>query len=233
MDKQLNTKYLLNFLDQVPVLQRLPVDEKTELLAQAKLHSFDKRTVIQASGTNHHHLYIVVTGQLDMCAIEEDGSDMVVAVFGPHGTTSWMALFHETPAVRELVANPDTRVLALPAALIRGILERNPHLYPSLLKLEAERFRVALNREQLSQIKDRNQRIAALLLIFIDVSGDKRKQPEVTLTSEKLAKAARCSRQTFYTTIKELSRRGLVRQEYGKIVILDIEKLKCCNSVCN
>ncbi len=226
MDNRFNTKDLVRFLDQVPVLQSLPNEEREKLLSQAQLHSFERRSVIQASGTDHHHLYVVVTGQLDMCAIEEDGNEMIIAVFGPRGVTSWMALFHETPAVRELVANPDTRVLAFPATAMRAMLERNSYMYPLLLKMEAERFRVALDREQLAQVKDRNKRIAALLLIFIDVSGDTRAQPVVTLTSEKLAKAAQCSRQTLYSSIKALSRRGLVRQEYGKIVILDTDALE-------
>ena len=55
-------------------------------------------TQLAASGAVHHHLYVVVTGQIDMCAVTEQGDDMVAVVFGARGVTSWMALFHETLA---------------------------------------------------------------------------------------------------------------------------------------
>lgn len=226
MDTQLTTKGLLRFLDHVPVLQGLAFSERENLLSQAQLHSFERRSVIQASGAVHHHLYVVVTGQIDMCAVAENGDDRVAAVFGPRGVTSWMALFHETPAERELVANPDTRVVAFPASAIRSMLERNPHIYPLVLKMEAQRFRLALNGQQIGQTKDRTRRIAALLQMFVEVSGDNREQPVVSLTSEKLAKAAQCSRQMLYLSIKALSRRGLVRQDYGKVTILDVDGLE-------
>ena len=226
MIKPLTTHGLEPFLQKLVVFNQLTAEQQQRLLEHSQLLSFSQRSVLQRSGSAHHHLYIVVTGQLEMCTTTADGDELVLAVFGPGAMSSWVALFNDEPASRELFATADSRVLACPANTIKQLLNNSPELYPEVLKMEGLRFRAALNRQQLSLLPDRNKRIAALLLMFIDISGDNSAAPAVRLTSQRLAKAAQCSRQMLYLSIKVLQQRGWIEQQYGQILFHNRDALQ-------
>jgi len=217
---------MIDFLQRVPVLSALNGAEQRQLLDESKLLHIEQDTLIQASGTPHHHLYLVVSGQISMCGSTAEGEELTLAVFGPRSLSSWMALFHDSPAERGLVAQAGSRLIAFPAEAIKAMLARNPDMYPRVLKLEAVRFRAALNLHQLTLLKNRTQRLAGLMLMLVSISGDQRAQPEILLKSEQLARLAQCSRQVLFLAIKELSEAGAVTQGYGKVVIKDIERLR-------
>lgn len=216
---------MFEFLQRVPVLSALNDVEKRQLLEESKLLHIEQDTLIQASGTPHHHLYLVVSGQISMCGSTAEGEELTLAVFGPRSLSSWMALFHDSPAERGLVAQAGSRLIAFPADSIKAMLARNPDIYPRVLKLEAVRFRAALNLHQLTLLKNRTQRLAGLMLMLVSISGDQRAEPEILLKSEQLARLAQCSRQVLFMAIKELSATGAVVQGYGRVIIKDIGRL--------
>jgi CRP/FNR family transcriptional regulator, cyclic AMP receptor protein len=212
---------LARFLHRLPVFKELDLISCERLLQQSNVLSYAGRQVVQDSGQTHHHLYIVVTGQLQMVANSENGGEMTVAIFGPGSMSSWVALYHDTPAMRSVVAQADTRLIAIPAEVMRQLLVENPYLYPLLLNLEAKRFRSALNWQQLVLNPDRTRRIAALLLMLLGISGDESEHPTLQLTHAQLLVSAQCSRQMLHVSLKTLQSRGLIRQSYGAIHILN------------
>lgn len=212
---------LIRFLRSTPVFAELSEGRCHELLERCVVKRFDSRHVVQASGEAHHHLYIVMTGRLEMVGGSALGGEMTLAVFGPTSTSSWVALFLDQPAERSLVATPDTRLLAIPAGALRRLLAAEPSLYPKVLKLEATRFRAVLNLHQLVLNPERSRRLATLLLMLVEVSGDYSDAPSVLLTHEQLQKMANCSRQVLHTSLKKLQSEGLVEQGYGRIEVVD------------
>ena len=216
---------LAKFLRSVSVFSELSDERCDELIAHSSVERFDRRTVIQRSGDPHHHLYIVMTGRLEMVAHSPWGAEMTIAVFGPGSTSSWVALFLDSPAERTLVANPDTRLLAIPATQLRTFLEHQPQLYPKVLALDGKRFRALLDLTQLVLNPARTQRLATLLLMIAEVSGDISDQPRVLLTHHQLQQLANCSRQVLHRCVRELQQEGLIKQGYGSIQLLDVEAL--------
>lgn len=226
MAQHLPTRELVQFLGQLPVFGSLNATERQNLLGKCRLHALDQRQVMQAAGDSHHHLWVIVTGEIAMVARSADGEEMTLAIFGPGSTSSWIALFHDTPAERNLVGAGKSHILGIPRRIALKLLEERPALYPLVLKIEANRFRAALNLQQHNLVRERPRRVAGLLLMLIEMSGVKKRAHEVHLTSQELARMAHCSRQSLYEAIKFLTRQGVVRQCYGYLEVLDIEKLK-------
>lgn len=190
------------------------------------MHALDQRQVMQAAGDPHHHLWVIVTGEIAMVASSADGEEMTLAIFGPGSTSSWIALFHDTPAERNLVGAGKSHILGIPRKIALKLLEDHPALYPLVLKIEANRFRAALNLQQHNLVRERPRRVAGLLLMLIEMSGVKQQIHQVHLTSQELARMAHCSRQSLYESIKLLSQQAVVRQHYGYLEVLDTEKLQ-------
>ena len=226
MAQVLPTHELVQFLGQLPVFEGLSAAERQNLLGTSRLHALDQRQVMQAAGDAHHHLWVIVTGEIAMVARSADGEEMTLAIFGPGSTSSWIALFHDTPAERNLVGASQSHILGIPKKIALKLLEDRPSLYPLILKIEANRFRAALNLQQHNLVRERPRRVAGLLLMLIEMSGNKQHSLEVHLTSQELARMAHCSRQSLYQAIKLLAQQRVVRQCYGYLEVLDTDKLK-------
>ena len=226
MAQDLPTRELAQFLGQLPVFDRLNSTERQTLLGKFRLHSPDQRQVMQAAGDPHHHLWVIVTGEIAMVARSTDGEEMTLAIFGPGSTSSWIALFHDTPAERNLVGAGNSHILGIPRHVALKLLEDHPALYPLVLKIEATRFRAALNLQQHNLVRERPRRIAGLLLMLVEMSGVKQQAHEVHLTSQELARMAHCSRQSLHQAIKVLTEARVVTQRYGYLEILDTTKLR-------
>ena len=181
---------------------------------------------MQAAGDPHHHLWVIVTGEIAMVANSEDGDELTLAIFGPGSTSSWIALFHDTRAERNLIGSPQSHILGLPRNVALQLLEDHPELYPVVLKIEANRFRAALNLQQHNLVRERPRRVAGLLLMLLEMSGEGRQSNIIRLTSQQLAKMAHCSRQSLFEAVKNLTEHGAVKQRYGEIEITDIQKLR-------
>ena len=226
MAQDLPTGKLVQFLGQIPVFECLSATERQDLLGQCRLHAIDQRRVMQAAGELHHHLWVIVTGEIAMVASSADGEEMTLAIFGPGSTSSWIALFHDTPAERNLVGAGKSHILGIPRKIALKLLEDHPALYPLVLKIEANRFRAALNLQQHNLVRERPRRVAGLLLMLIEMSGVKQHTHQVHLTSQELARMAHCSRQSLYEAIKLLTQQAVVRQRYGYLEVLDTKKLQ-------
>lgn len=221
---------LAMFLHNLPVFDQLSIKACEALLKQCSIERFEKRQIVQLSGEAHHHLYVVITGKLEMVATSAAGEELTIAVLGPKSMSSWVALYLEGGAHRDLIAAPDTRVLAVPAQVLRQLLIDQPALYPHVLEYEGMRFRAALDLTQLVLNPKRTHRLATHLLMLVDISGDNSEHPKVLLTHQQLQKIANCSRQVLHQSLKELQGMGLIRQAYGYIEVLDLMQLRAFSS---
>jgi CRP-like cAMP-binding protein len=224
--QKFNAGGIAHLIGKAPILRHLPLPVRESLTSAARIIQCDKRKTVQATGAPHKNLFLVISGQLDFCGTTSDGEEITLATFGPGCASSWLALFHSTPARRDLIANPGTVLLAIPKKAMRSTLNQHPDLYPEILEYEANRFRSLLDWQQLSLVSDRSRRIGLMLVQLAEVKGDSSRQPVVRLTGERLAKTTQCSRQTLMACLRKLQAAGLIQQAYGEIRLLNVEKLR-------
>ena len=112
------------------------------------------------------------------------------------------------PAERNLIGAPGSYILGIPRAVALSLLEAHPSLYPTVLKIEANRFRAALNLQQHNLVRERPRRVAGLLLMLMEMSGEPQQSAVIRLTSQQLARMAHCSRQSLYEAVKALAAQG-------------------------
>jgi len=226
METKKDATALAEAIGKMPILGRLPSDARKELAIKGRQISCETRLMVLSAGAPHDYIFVVVEGQLDFCGRTSDGEEITLAVFGPGCASSWLAIYHETPAHRDLIGNPGSLLLAIPKQLIRSTLKQYPELFPDILAYEANRFRTLLDWQQMSLVSDRSRRIALMLAHLAEIKGDKSKQPLVKLSGERLAKTVHCSRQTLMTSLSKLQKKGLIEQVYGGVRLLDTEGLK-------
>ena len=75
-------------------------------------------------------------------------------------------------------------------------------------------------------MRERPRRVAGLLLMLMEMSGEPQQSAVIRLTSQQLARMAHCSRQSLYEAVKTLTALGAVQQRYGQIEIIDQQRLR-------
>lgn len=226
MKMKKDTASLVSALGEMPILGRLPHEARKELAIKGRQISCETRLVVLSAGAPHDFIFVVVEGQLDYCGTTSDGEEITLAIFGPGCASSWLALYHKTPAHRDLIVNPGSLILAIPKQVIRSMLERHPELFPDVLTYEANRFRTLLDWQQMSLVSDRSRRIALMLTHLAEIKGDDSEQPLIKLSGERLAKTVQCSRQTLMASLQKLHKAGLIEQVYGGVRLLSVNGLK-------
>ena len=83
MTDDLPTADLTRFLAKLPVFKQLKSSERGQLLTRCRLLALDHRKILQASGEPHHHLWVVVTGEIAMVASSAEGDDLTLAILDP------------------------------------------------------------------------------------------------------------------------------------------------------
>ena len=83
MTDDLPTADLTRFLAKLPVFKQLEADEREQLLTRCRLLALDHRKILQAGGEPHHHLWMVVTGEIAMVASSAEGDDLTLAILDP------------------------------------------------------------------------------------------------------------------------------------------------------
>ena len=217
---------LVRHLKGKPIFELASEPGLVALIQRSRVMSFTKSTPLLEAGQEHLFLYLVLSGQVEMRASNAQGFEMTLALFSPSSMTSWVALFHDTPAERSLVALADTRVLAMPKEAVKALLESEPMLYPEVLKLEGKRFRASLNRAQLMLNPHKSQRLAALLLTLLEISDQQTPVPKLHITHTVLASTANCSRQSLHESLRDLEQRGLVEKAYRCLQFPSVARLE-------
>lgn len=129
--------------------------------------------------------------------------------------------------LRHIALTADTRVLLLPADLVREILAREPLLARALEKRLAQRMRAVLERFGGQLWQSATARVAQALLPYAapETGLCDALPPLPTMTQTELALSAGTVKEVVSRALAELEASGAVQREGGHIVRLDRDKL--------
>jgi CRP-like cAMP-binding protein len=209
-----------------PVLTGLPSDDVRELLSAARRRTFGKGEVVFHRDDLAESLHFVVRGRFAVRVSTPVGDNVLLDVLRPGDTFGELAL---------LV--PDERRSATVSALESGetrslyrddfarLQRSHPGVKDVLLRLLAEQLRRASERIVEAHYVDAETRVRRRVCELADAYGDGGDAPVVPLTQEDLAAMAGTSRATVNRVLREDEKRGSVRLERGRVVVLDADGL--------
>ncbi|MDP5102495.1 MAG: Crp/Fnr family transcriptional regulator [Erythrobacter sp.] len=200
-----------------PVLQE-------RLLRSAQVIRCKGATLLCSAEEQPSQLYLVLHGQIELTARTADGEEMTISALGPGSWITWLGLFDNRPALHDIVAAPGSRIVAVPAKLIRDAAASVPECYPAIIAEIGGRFRALIQWVEQSALVGRDRRLAQLLLSLARSSGTGTN--DVLLTRAKIARLMGCSRQTLHDALRSLEASGLIKLAYGRIAIVDQARLE-------
>jgi CRP/FNR family cyclic AMP-dependent transcriptional regulator len=164
----------------------------------------------------------VVDGLLKVSRVDRCGRGMMLTGV-PQGRWIGEAAILRGDARRyDIVAVRDSRLLHIPAATVRGLLEASVEFSRVVLTQLHERVAQSIQLVEIERLDDPVARVArTLATVFEPVPG-----LPLPLSQSELGELVGLSRQCVGGALKHLGARGLLTAEYGRVVLNDVDALK-------
>jgi CRP-like cAMP-binding protein len=166
-------------------------------------------------------LYAVAFGNVKTCLPQNGGSEMVLGLLGPGATFGKSAVLLDRPAQVDVVALDDTMLVAVRAACVVALVERNLRFSRNLARALAERNHVLVAELETSRLRSA-QRLAA----YLDSIAQPAAQPgtwaaRLAVSKTLLASRLGIKKETLSRLLRELAGGGLIDVAGREITIRD------------
>jgi CRP-like cAMP-binding protein len=209
-----------------PLLAGLPADDVRELLSVARRRTFRKGEVVFHRDDLAESLHFVVRGRFAVRVSTPVGDNVLLEVVRPgeaFGELALIAADERRSATVSALEDGETR------SVFRDDFARLQRSHPGvkdvLLRLLAEQLRRASDRIVEAHYVDAETRVRRRVCELAGSYGEGGGAAVVPLTQEDLAAMAGTSRATVNRVLREDERRGSVRLERGRVVVLDADGL--------
>ena len=173
-------------------------------------------------------LYCISTGKVKLFKSGNDGKEQILRFAKDGNIIGYRALMCDEPYHCSAVAIEDTEMCFIPKNVFTILLQQNPQLSLSLIKLlgadlkEAEQHILSLSQ------KNVRERVAEALLFFKAIYGIESdgRTIQIKLSREEIADYVGTSTETAIRFLSELNNDEIIATEGKKIKILNLAKLK-------
>lgn len=213
-------------LRSIPLFTQLNEAEVTRITEVARERTYPKNSVILFEDDPGDALYVVLTGEVKVVLIGEDGREVILSILRAGDFFGEMSLIDDQPRSAHVIATEDSNLLVLRRDEFRQCLKDTPRIALGLLQALSRRLRRADDKIGGLVLLDVNGRVARVLVELAD-EHDGAHIPR-KITHHMLAQMIGSSRETVSRTIRDLGERGLIEVSRKDIAIRDrpgLEKL--------
>ncbi|NIM48422.1 MAG: cyclic nucleotide-binding domain-containing protein [Gemmatimonadales bacterium] len=206
-------------LRQIPLFTQLSDAEIAHITEAAREKSYPKNSVILFEDDPGDALYVVLSGQVKVVLIGEDGREVILSMLRDGDFFGEMSLIDDQPRSAHVIAMEESNLLVLRREDFRQCLEETPRIALGLLRALSRRLRRADDKIGGLVLLDVNGRVARLLIELADENDGKTIPRKVT--HHTIAQMIGSSRETVSRTIREFADRGLIEVSRKDIAIVD------------
>lgn len=215
-------------LARVPLLADLEASELERIAQVAIPRSFPKGARVFHEGDHSDACYVVREGEVRVTREHSDGRAIALATLGPGELVGELAMLDGGVRSASVEALTDVELLALSAADMRGLLERNADITTKLVVKLAERLRETNERISRQSFQTVPSRVAGVLSQLVNEGGAEQGRDGVTIRMNQvdLAQLAGTSRESVSRFLAVLERAGVVRVGRGRVTVLEPPRLR-------
>lgn len=204
-------------------LSEVPAGFRDEVLSRSDLMSLHPGDAVYRVGDSSTALFGVAEGQIGVHGRAQGDGDTLLHLVGPGFWTGEFAAATNKPRIISLVARTPARVLRLSLAQFQRIAEADPVAWRYLVIMT-----VASNERTIAVINALRRDNAAerLAATLVNLAREVEGPPALIRASQDdLGGMANLSRGSVNAALATLEARGLIRREYGAVLVADVEAL--------
>jgi len=163
-------------------------------------------------------IYVVESGLVELSVVSKMGDTKVISYCGDGVVIGEMGLYQKYINSTQAMVLKKSKLNVISIAEGRQKIFNDPELAALLYESLATKLQLTTNQLGITLLDSTVSKIASILLDF--------NESEVHLTQEKLADSVGCSRITITRHLGFLEEQGIIKNERGKIIILNRPALK-------
>jgi CRP/FNR family transcriptional regulator, cyclic AMP receptor protein len=208
------------------LLAGVPEEEVRELLKLARRRRFARNEVVFHRDDPGDALHLIDKGRFSIRVMTPLGDVATIAVRGPGESFGEMALVAAEPRRSATVtALEESETFSVFKDDFARLRKKHPAIDEALFRFTVSEIRMLNDRLLEALYLPVEKRVLRRLLELTDLYSGGGEEAVVPLTQEALAELAGATRPTVNQVLRDEEKRGTVRLERGKTVVLDRETL--------
>ena len=218
----------VELLARVPLLSGLEPSELERIAQVAIPRSFPKGARVFHEGDRTDACYVIRAGEVRVTREHSDGRAIALATLGPGELVGELAMLDGGVRSASVEALTDVDLLAVSAADMKGLLERNAEITAKLVIALTKRLRETNERISRQSFQTVPSRVAGVLSQLVSEENAEQGRDGVTIRMNQadLAQLAGTSRESVSRFLAVLERAGVVRVGRGRVTVLEPHRLR-------
>lgn len=214
-------------LRKIPLLADLTPEEVAQIKPELRFRHYNKREVVLHKGGSGDALLFLLSGQLQVVDITEDGRAVGLRILAPGDFFGEIALINNSTRSASVVATSDVLVAFLPAATALHLFSHSPSVAQQMLRHLAQKIQRDSEFRAVLSINNTARRIYTYLSLLQKKPEDGAPAVVENLpTHQDIANMINTSRETVTRALLTLVQQGIVQKEANRLVILDPQALQ-------
>jgi len=215
-------------LGEFPLFEGLDERALSEIQARTQTRIAQKGRLLYLPGDESDTVFFLASGRIKLSRLSDSGKELILEMVEPCSFFGEAGVLDEKP--RETVAEalePST-LYAVPAAMFRAVLRREPSLLMALTRIMGRRQKELEKRLMDVVYKNAPQRLADLLLQLSQSYGVRDQRGillRIKLSQSALGNLLGVSREIVNHTFSGLKRRGVIGVTEGRVIIQNPQAL--------
>ncbi|MFN8506136.1 MAG: Crp/Fnr family transcriptional regulator [Dehalococcoidia bacterium] len=215
----------------LPLLARLPRDDRQALATRARLRSYPSGTTIFREGEPGDSMHVIVEGRVSVSVSNGAGGEATIASVGPGDCVGELSLLDGRPRSAAAIAATATKTMVVTReSFVDWLAERPP---AALALLETLSLRLRRTNEAMSDLifLDLPHRLAKQIVALADLQqrlreGQGANGVRIAVTQGELAAMLGVSRESVNKQLNVFQRDGLIALARGAVILTDEAALR-------
>jgi CRP/FNR family transcriptional regulator, cyclic AMP receptor protein len=204
------------------LFRKLAPQERSALVARARMRSFKAGDTIFLMGALHDSMIAVLSGEVRISMPSADGKEVVLAIVHAGEVFGEIAMLDGKPRSADAKALTDCNLAVLDRRDVLAVLERNPTAWLGLVEVLCSRLRHTDQHLVELALLELPVRLAKTLLRMVDAAGARAaNRMDLRLSQYELANVVGAARESVNKCLHEWQRAGIIRMERRVITIAD------------
>ena len=213
--------------------QLLSDEDKRSLIELGNKFKFKEKVCLFQKGDKGICLYIIQKGEVHICVSSESGQEILLSRLSAGDIFGEISLFDQKERTADAYVGKGTELVSIDREKVLDFLDKRPLLYKKVIMLLCKNLRGFSDRVEDFALSGSFDRLVTRLIHLAKHSG-RRKNVEIEILQDDLAKMLGISREMVNRNLQILQAKKLLIIERKKIIILDVESLKvsCKKEIC-
>ena len=212
-------------LEASPLFRGLDEDSLTSVTPFSAIRRLRARDTLYAQGEPGRAIFLLMEGSMKLTRRTGGAREHVVRLLRPGEVLAESVLFSDKVYAATAVALEDCRVLVVDARKFAARLRRDPHLAWNVLERLGKRIEELQSQTELLATHTAEQKVAAYLMNRYRALSPSDAVVASSCRRSDLASLLALAPETLCRVITEFKRRGWIRSENGRILVVNAEAL--------